>query len=246
MLITPDIARKYGWKIGDHIPLTSAVLQQQGTGNWVFDVVGWFTAHEPSSGGYIVCNYKYLDQARVANKGTVRNFYVSAADAGQAAKLAETIDQMFANAPSETSTASMRENAQQAMQSIGDLNFVIRSVLTAVFAALLFSTATMMMQNIRERTAELGILKTLGFTHRAVYLLIIAEGILVYVTGTALGLSLALFAFPYSAKFIPGLTMPLVVIEAAVVAACLVAFVSATLPALRAARLRVVDALADR
>ena len=245
VLITSDIARKYGWKIGDRIPLTSSTLRRDGTGNWTFDVVGTFTSHEPG-GGFIVGNYSYLDEARVSNKGTVRNFYVITSDPGQAAIVAETIDRTFANAPSETSTATLRENAQQGMQSIGDLSFLIRSVVGAVFAALLFSIATIMMQGIRERTPEFGVLKTLGFTDSAVFVLVVLEAVLVCVAGALIGLALAMAAFPYTAKWIPGLSMPLVIIEVAIAAACLVALVSAALPALRAARLRVVDALADR
>jgi putative ABC transport system permease protein len=245
VLVTEDLARKYGWKVGDRIPLNSSTLRRDGTGNWAFDVVGTFTSHEPG-GGFIVGNYTYLDEGRVANKGTVRNFYVVTSDPGQAAIVAETIDRKFANAPSETSTATLRENAQQGMQSIGDLNFLIRSVVGAVFAALLFSIATMMMQGIRERTPELGVLKTLGFTDRAVFMLVVAEAVLVCLAGALIGLGLATAAFPYTAKWIPGLTMPLVVIEVSIAAATFVALVSAALPALRAARLRVVDALADR
>jgi putative ABC transport system permease protein len=246
VLVTTDIAKKYGWKVGDRIPLTSPTLRRDGTGNWAFDVVGTFVSHEPGGGSFIVGNYTFLDEARVANKGTVRNFYVVTSDPAQAATVAETIDRTFANAPSETSTATLRENAQQGIQSIGDLNFLIRSVVGAVFAALLFSIATMMMQGIRERTPELGVLKTLGFTDRAVFLLIVAEAVVVCLSGAFIGLALATLAFPYTAKWIPGLTMPLVVIEVATVAASVVALVSAALPAVRAARLRVVDALADR
>jgi putative ABC transport system permease protein len=246
VLVTTDIAKKYGWKIGDRLPLTSPTLRRDGTGNWAFDIVGTFVSHEPGGGSFVVGNYTFLDEARVANKGTVRNFYVVTSDPAQAATVAETIDRTFANAPSETSTATLRENAQQGMQSIGDLNFLIRSVVGAVFAALLFSIATMMMQGIRERTPELGVLKTLGFTDRAVFMLVVAEAVVVCLSGALIGLALATMAFPYTAKWIPGLTMPLGVIEVATVAASLVALVSAALPALRAARLRVVDALADR
>lgn len=246
VLVTSDIAKKYGWKIGDRIPLTTSTLRRDGTGNWAFDVVGMFTSHEPNGGSFIVGNYSYLDEARVINKGTVRNFYVVTSDPGKAAIVAETIDRTFANAPSETATASLQETAQQSMQSIGDLNFLIRSVVGAVFAALLFSIATMMMQGIRERTPEFGVLKTLGFTDRAVFILVVFEAVLVCLVGALIGLAVAAAAFPYTAKWIPGLSMPLVIIEVAIAAASLVGLVSAALPALRAARLRVVDALADR
>jgi putative ABC transport system permease protein len=112
--------------------------------------------------------------------------------------------------------------------------------------ALLFSTSTMMMQTLRERTPELGVLKTLGFTDSAVFLLIVAEAVVVCVAAALIGLALALLVFPYAGKFIPGLTMPLVVVETGVAGACLVALISASLPAFRAARLQIIDALADR
>jgi putative ABC transport system permease protein len=246
VLINADMAKKYNWHVGDRIPLTSPVLQKNGSGNWVFEVVGTFTAHETSAGRYIVGNYSYLDEARVANKGTVRNFYVIASDPRRAGAVADAIDKLFANAPSETSTATLRENAQQGLKAIGDVNFVIRSIVSAVFAALLFSTATMLMQSIRERTPELALLKTIGFTGRTLFLLIVTEAAMMCVVGAMVGLALAWFAFPFTAKWIPGLTMPLLVIETGVLAACLVALISAALPARQAARLRVVDALAGR
>ena len=239
-------AAKYGWKVGDRIPLTSVTLKRDGSGSWVFDVVGTFTPHEVNGGSFIVGNYTYLDEARMTNKGTVRNFYVAASDPRSAAAVSEAIDRTFANAPSETNTASLRESAQQAMQRIGDLNFMVRAILTPVFAALLFSIGTLLLQGIRERTPELAVLKTLGFTDRAIFLLILAEAGLVCVSGSLIGLGLAMLAFPYTAKWIPGLSMPVVVIAAGVLVACLVALLSAALPARRAARLRVVDALAGR
>jgi putative ABC transport system permease protein len=246
VLISTDIAKQYGWHVGDRIPLTSATLQSSGSGEWTFDIVGTFTAHEISRGSYIVGNYSYIDEARVAHKGTVRNFYVEVADPTQAAAMSETIDRAFANSAGETRSASFRENAQQQLQSIGDLSFLIRSIVSAVLAAILFSNATMIMQSIRERTPELAVLKTLGFTDRAVFFLILAEATLVCIVAAAIGLSLALIAFPYAGKYVPGLSMPLVVIEIGLLAAVGVALVSAAVPAVRAARLEIVDALAGR
>jgi len=126
------------------------------------------------------------------------------------------------------------------------LNFVVRTIVTAVLAAVLFSISTMMMQTIRERAPELAVLKTLGFTNRAVFLLVVAEAMVACITGAVVGLALALLVFPYAGKFIPGLSMPPSVIEAGLVGACVVALISVALPAFRAARLQVVDALAGR
>ena len=245
-LITADIGKKYGWHIGDRIPLTSNTLKSDGSGTWTFRIVGWVTDHEPGESSFIVVNYAFLDEARVVNKGTVRNFYAIIDDPKQAATMSARIDRMFANSSSETQTASFQENAQQQMRSIGDLSFLIRSIISAVLVALLFSTTTMMMQTLRERGPELAVLKTLGFSDRSMFAMVVAEGVLICVVAACIGLVLAMGVFPYAAKFIPGLAMPLTVIGFGLIGSLLVALVSAALPAMRAARQPVVDALAGR
>ncbi len=246
VLITADIGKKYGWHIGDRIPLTSPIQQANGSGTWNFQIVGMISDHEPGESGLLVGNYAYLDEARALNKGTVRNFYALISDPKQAAAVSDRIDAVFANSANETRTSSFRENAQQQLRAIGDLDFAIRSIVSAVLVALLFSTATMMMQTIRERAPELAVLKTLGFNDRDVFLMVVAEGVGVCVVAALIGLTLALVVFPYAAKFVPGLTMPLTVVVAGLLGAVLIALASAVLPASKAARLPVVDALAGR
>ncbi len=245
-LITADVGKKYGWHIGDRIALTSPTLQTDGSGTWVFDIVGMALDHEIGEGGFIVANYDYLNQARAQNSDTVRNFYVVASDPKQAAALSDTIDRTFANSSSPTNTSSLRDNVQQEMQSIGNVNFAIRSIVSAVLVALLFSISTMMMQSIRERTPELAVLKTLGFGDRTVFLLVAAESLLVCIAASFAGLGLAWFAFPLAGKYVPGLSMPIVVVELGVIGAVFVALISVSAPGVRAARLNIVDALAGR
>jgi putative ABC transport system permease protein len=245
-LITSDIGKKYGWRIGDRIPLTSNFLQMAGSGTWTFQIVGTFEDHEPGEAGLIVANYDYLEKARMLNKGTVRNFYVVISEPKRAAEMSDAIDQLFANSPNETMTASFRENAQQQMRSIGDLNFLIRSVTSVVLVALLFSITSIMMQTIRERTPEFAVLKTLGFDDRSIFLMVVAESLLICVAAALIGLALATGVFPYTAKFIPGLSMPLSVVGFGLIGAVLVALIAAAPPASRAARLQVVDGLAGR
>jgi putative ABC transport system permease protein len=132
------------------------------------------------------------------------------------------------------------------VQQIGDLDFLIRAVLSAVLAALLFATATMMMQSVRERTPELAVLKTIGFTDRALFLLILVEAVVVCVVAAGFGLALATIVFPLAARFVFGLAMPKATVAIGLALAAAVAFVSAAIPAARAARLRVVSALAER
>jgi putative ABC transport system permease protein len=246
VLINADIGNKYGWHVGDQIPLTSTTLQNNGSGTWTFQIVGTFADHEPGEAGFIVGNYDYVDEARALGKGTVRNFYAVASDPRRAAEMSETIDRVFGNSSNETNTTPFRELAQQQLRSIGNLNFLIRAVVSAVLVALLFSITTMMMQTIRERTPELGVLKTLGFSDGAIFLLIVGECMLICIVAAVMGLALATLAFPYAAKFIPGLSMPLSVVGFGMIGAVVVALITAAPPASRAARLEVVDALAGR
>jgi putative ABC transport system permease protein len=246
VLITADIGKKYGWHIGDKIPLTSTTLQANGSATWTFDIVGTVTFRDRDQGIYVFANFYYIDAARASNKGTVSHFYAIASDPQQAGAVSDAIDRAFANSASPTRTVSFREISQQSMQSLGDLNFAIRSILSAVLVALMFSTATMMMHSVRERTPELAVMKTLGFNDATVFLLVATESVIVCIAASLAGLALAWFAFPLAAKYIPGLSMPSVVVAFGVLGAMLVALISVSVPAARAARLNIVDALAGR
>ena len=246
-LVNDYAAQKFGWKIGDHIPLVSQVTNKERTTTWGFDIVGTFTDSDFTPGRYkILANYDYYDQGRVSNTGTVNHFNVSVADASQAVSVADAIDRLSLNSSHETKTESIRELAQQQVQQIGDLDFLVHAVVSAVLAALLFATATMMMQSVRERTSELAVLKTIGFTDRAVFLLVLGEAVLVCIAAAACGLALSTAVFPYAARIVSGLTMPPVTVATGLALAVALAVLSAAVPALRAARLRVVSALAER
>jgi putative ABC transport system permease protein len=243
-LITPDIGKKYGWHIGDKIPLTTSTVQANGSTTLTFDIVGMILDHERGADSLVVANYYYLDEARALNKGTVGHFYAIPSDPKRAAAVSDAIDRTFANSASPTLTTSFRERTQQAMQSLGDLNFAIRWILSAALAALMFATATMMMQSVRERPPELAVLKTLGFGNRMVFILVAAESLLVCTAASLTGMALAWIAFPLA--YMPGLSMPMVVVALGILGAVLVALISVSVPGLRAARRNIVDALAGR
>ena len=172
--------------------------------------------------------------------------HVAVSDPRLAVTVADGIDRRFANSANETRTDSLRELAQSQMQSIGDLNFLIRAIVSAVLVALLFATATMMMQSTRERTPELAVLKTVGFTDRVLFLLILAEALAVFIAAAACGLALATLIFPLASKIIPGLSMPMIVAAVGLACAAAVALLSAWVPAVLAARLKPAEALASR
>ena len=244
-LVKIDLAERHGWKIGDRIPLLSNTAQNSGATDWAFDVVGTFTDSDIGGGRYIILiNLAYLDEARALNKGTVQHFNVQIADPGQAATVADEIDRRFANSAQETKTESLVELAQAQMQSIGDFGFLIRAVVGATLLALLFATTTMMIQSVRERTMELAVLKAVGFTDRSVFLLILGEALLVCIAAAVLGLAVATVALPISA-IVVGLSMPGIVIAIGCGLAIVVALISAAVPAMSAARLKVATALVN-
>lgn len=246
-VVRAELAKKYGWKVGDHIPLKTTIAQMNGSTDWGFDIVGTYTDSDVGGGSdVILINWDYFDEARALDKGLLNHFNVAIKDPAQAVSIAEQIDQRFANSSHETRTDSLRELAQSEMQWIGDLNFLVGSIVGTVFIALLFATANLMMQSLRERTAELAVLKTLGFSDRGVFLLILIEASLLCMVAALCGLAAALVAFPFAARFVPGLSMPLIIVLSGIGLAELVALVSASAPAVRAARLNVVSALAAR
>lgn len=247
ILVRAELAKKYGWKIGDRIPLMTMVAQRDGATVWTFDMVGTFTDSDIGGGdSNALINYDYWNEARASGKDTVNHFNVKIADPRAAATMSDAIDERFANSPNETRSESIREMAQEGLQSIGDLEFLIRAVVAAVLAALLFATATMMTQSVRERTAEIAVLKTVGFTDRVVFALTLAESAVLCVTAGGVGLAIATLAFPYASKFVHGLSMPAIIVLAGLVAALIVALISAAVPAILAARLEVATALAER
>jgi putative ABC transport system permease protein len=246
-IIREGLAKKYGWKIGDHIPLKGTIARMDGSTDWAFDVVGSYTDSDAFGGvDTILINYAYFDEARLVGKGTVNHFNVAVADPKLAVTVAEGIDRRFANSSNETRTESLRELAQAELQSIGDLNFLIRAIVSAVLVALLFATATMMMQSIRERTPELAVLKTLGFSNAAIFLFVLGEALAIFTAAAACGLALALVVFPLASKIVPGMSMPAIVVALGMALAALVAVISAGIPAMLAARLNIAAALGSR
>ncbi len=123
------LARKYGWKIGDHVPLKTNMAQLSGSKDWTFEIVGFFTDTDLGGGNdKILINFTYLDEARLTGKGTVQHFNVAVSDPKLAMTVADEIDRRSANSPNETRSESLREMAQTNLQAIGDLNFLIRAI----------------------------------------------------------------------------------------------------------------------
>jgi putative ABC transport system permease protein len=246
-LVSEELARKYSWKVGDRIPLNTALAQENGSTDWSFDILGTFMETERLGlSEAILINNDYLNEARVQQKNTVHHFIVLADDPKQLVAVAQAVDDLFANSQDETRTEPLREMAQSQFQSLGDINFIVRSVVGAVFFALLFSVGAMMMQSLRERSPELAVLKALGFSDTKIFWVILVEALVLCVAAALLGLMCAAEIFPLAKPFLGGIAMPYTVVAVGAGLAVVLALISAAMPAWRGMRLQVVEALGGR
>jgi putative ABC transport system permease protein len=248
-IISDGIAAKYGWKIGDKIPLrTSIWTKKDGSDNYPVDVVGIMDVSAYNAGSFpaFYINYGYLDEARAFGNGSVLYYIVSIDDPRRGSQIAAAIDALFANSSNETATQTEQVFAQSQMKQVGDINLIANSIVGAAMFTLLFLTGNTMMQSVRERIPELAVLKTLGFSDSKVLTLILLEAVVLCVAAALTGLGLARMAFGFMGTLFAGLSPPMLVIETGVGIAMLLAVVSGLPPAWRSTRINVVDALAGR
>jgi len=247
-VIGVELAKKYGWKIGDRVPLHSTIwTKPDGTSDWNFDIVGIYDdPDDKSQANAFFFNHSYFDEGRSFSKGTVGWYIERIKDPTTAATSSAAIDHLFLNSPDETKTQTEKEFNRSFLKQLGDINFIVTSILGAVFFTLLFLTGNTMMQSLRERVPELAVLKTLGFTDGGVLALVLAECLLLCVISALIGLGIAALLFPLMKDVIGVVNLPVSVIGLGIGVAVLLALVTGLPPAWRAMRLNIVDALAGR
>ena len=248
------LADRYGWKVGQKLPISSEIhTKADGSLNWEFDLVGLIDAEDPAVRGntdVVLINVAHFDEARQFGKGKTGWYVVRVVDSEQAKAVSSAIDTLFMNSPDETKTAPEKEFAIGFAKQIGDVGALVTRILIAVFFTILLLTGNTMAQSIRERIPELAILKTLGFSDRAVTALVLGEAALLLVLGGGLGMAAALGLMPVLNGATGGRFPPLFVdrtswLLAALIAAGLTLAIGLP-PAVRVGRLRIVDALAGR
>jgi putative ABC transport system permease protein len=248
-LISSDLAKLYDIKLGDRIPLKPTFwTNKDGTHSWPVDIVGIYPADTDDAffGRGVILNYGYVDQSRASDVGTVNVFDVRIDDPRNAPQIAAAIDRLFLNSPHATRTFSQRQLAQASVESIGQVGLAVQMISGAVFFALLFSLGAVMVQAGRERTGEFAVLKTLGFTDGAVLALILVETTLFCVVAAALGLAISTLLFPVVVKVIQFNIAAGPMMGLGFVVAVVLSLLAGAIPAWRASRLSIVDALGGR
>ena len=244
------LADKYGWKVGDIVPLDSFIwTKQDGSRVWEWRVVGIFSGRDQEwsdRASLMYLNYGQFDEGRVQGaRGLAGVFVVRVRDPLQSERIAAQIDRKFENSRDETKTQSEQEFQLGFLKQLGDIGFIVNAISGAVFFTILILTGYTMSQAVRERVPELAVLKCLGFTDRSVLALVLAESLALCLLGALAGMLTASVVLGNLPPEYPVRADVRVWIFAG--AAVVVLAVAVGLPpAWHAMRIRIVDALAGR
>ena len=238
------LIKRFGWKVGDHIPIQGTFLP--GTWDFTLDGIYHVTGNVGDDNQFWFQWDYFEEKVPERYKGLAGWYYVKVANPDDSARVAKAIDDEFANSTYETRSDTEKAFAAGWVKQFGNIKLIIMVIGAVVFFTLLLVTGNTMATAVRERTAELAILKALGFPDRVVLLLVLTEAVLIACVGGIVGLGLAklltLGGDP-TGGFLPIFNLPLRIIPWGLASAFAVGAASAFFPAIRAKRLRVVDAL---
>ena len=242
-VVDSELAKKYGWKVGDRIVIKGTIFPV----NLELTVRGIFIAPQPTITVYF--NRKYLEESVPFFKGKTGTFGIRADSADDVPKVATAVDAMFRNAPEPTKTESEKAFQLSFINSLGNVKAFILSICFAVLFATLLVSANTIAMSVRERTREVAVLKTLGFTRQRILTLYVGEAVTVTTLGgvfgslLAMGLVFAMARAPGMGFFFLGMKVTLPTFLLAVFTAGLVGMLSALLPAYHAAKIDIVEGL---
>ncbi|MEP6899582.1 MAG: ABC transporter permease [Rhodanobacter sp.] len=254
VLVGEQLAEKYHWKVGDKLPLQSTIFPtHDGTKNWQFDIVGIMHPQKNAGGMFkqlILLHWKYFDDTTPYNQGAVGWYVTRVNDVNQADRVAKAIDAISANSDHETRTQTEQAATANWIKQLADIGLIVGSIMGAVFFTLMLLSGNTMMMAVRERTSELAVLKTIGFSSHSVLGMVLAESVLLLLIGGVLGLGIATVLIPMvSAGSGGALALPPVGASnwlTGIALMVVIGLLVGALPAMRAMRLNIVDALAGR
>lgn len=240
------LAERFHWKVGDRIPLKTTIY---GAATWEFNLDGIYHTDKPDGDeGQFWLQWKYFDETVPAAIKSTAGWYIIKLDSpDDAVRVAQAIDEKFANSSHETKTETESAFAAGFAKQFGNIEFLILAIGSVVFFTLLLVTGNTMAISVRERTSELAVLKAIGVSDRSVLVLVLAESTAIAFFGGVLGLLLAWGTIPVISGALTGLLPPLLLSKAmlllGLVFAIFVGAASGLLPGIGAMRMRVVNAL---
>jgi putative ABC transport system permease protein len=240
-VVGEKLMKRMGWRLGQTVTVKGTIYP----GDWPFTIRAVYRAKNKSFGeDALLFHWKYLDERGTGGSGMVGIFILQLSDPGRAADVARQVDAMFENSATATHTETERAFQAGFVSMYGNIPFVLKIIGFAVVFAILLVAANTMMMSFRERTSEIGVMKTLGFGDTTVFLVVLAEAAVITLGGGLLGAGLAKLLIPgLNLMVLPPMRVEWSTVVRGVLVAFLLGAVSGLIPAWRAARLRIVDAL---
>jgi putative ABC transport system permease protein len=240
-VVDADLAKKHNWKIGDHIILQGTIFP----GDFDLTLRGIYTIDPPQSNLYF--HAKYLEESVDWFKDTAGFYFTRVDTAEHMPQAARAIDDMFHGSPVPTKSESEQAFKADFIAMLGSVKAFILSICGAVVFTTLLVCANTMAMSIRERTREVAVLRTLGFTRGRILKLLLTESIAISAIGGLAGVALATVVIVFMSRPGVGLPVSMHMTLATALVAMLVAFfvglVSGLIPSYRASNLGIVDAL---
>ena len=245
------MADQKGLKIGDRLNTESSSLNIDGTYNWSFEVVGFYTAKQIKGDelGAII-NWPAFDEARMSEKGTLGTIMVKATSPEVGEKISKQIDEQFMNSSYATRSGPESMVAVEMAGEIADVELIVNSILLSVFFTILLVSSNTLAQSIRERTSDIGVLKCLGYKDNIIFISVILEAITICFSAVLMGLLVTALIIPAIEIMSGGIledtvSLSLEIVLGGFLIGLLIALMSAAVPAYQALRLKVVDALRE-
>ncbi|PYR95219.1 MAG: hypothetical protein DMF84_01890 [Acidobacteria bacterium] len=246
-----DTAKKYGFKVGQRVPIQGTIYRRPDGGPWEFTIDGIYDSKiKGADKTNLIFNYQFLRETIPERSGfrDRYNWYVFTIDnPDRAPEIAAKIDAMFANSPSETKTNTEKAFVSDWAKQVGDIGKIMMWIVAMAMFTILLVSGNTMAQAIRERTNELAVLKTLGFGDARILSMVLLESFVIALVGGGLGLALSYTFITLTGDpthgLLPAFYFPTPSLIAGVVLVAALGIASGFLPAWQASRLRIVDAL---
>jgi putative ABC transport system permease protein len=245
-IVGRDLAARFGWQVGDRIPLTGTIWQPKQGKPWEFNVSGIYDGAAGIDKTQLFFRYDYLDENRADGSGLVGWYVVKIADASRSVELSRAFDDMFANSSAETKTTTEKGFVESFAKQIGDIGAIMIAISSTVLLMFGLVAASTMAQSVRERTNELAVLKTLGFSGAAILMLVLAESLFIAFAGGGLGLAVAWLIVQRgdpTGGMLAIFVLPAREMAIGVALMALMGVLAGVMPAMAAMRLRITDAL---
>jgi putative ABC transport system permease protein len=246
------VAREFGWKVGDRIPLKSYIWSSTATDDtWFFTVAALFDSRDPGADtAQVLIPFAPFDQARTFGRGSVGILEVALEKGTDAAAMVRRIDDRFLNSTRPTRTSTLKGYLQAFSSQIGNISALVRGVLGIVVFTAMVLLASNFIHSFVERRAELAVLKTLGYGSRQLLAFILIEAVMLIggfgLAGLIAGDALVGVAATAVADFLPGLRLLGRDFALGVALMLGLALVTALWPAIQAARLGITSGLRGR